>query len=141
MPTGSEEQATAASNTQSGAEVPANKTVTAAHETDMKKSIFTSANIKFIKEDRLVFAAGGANLRFKALENGIDLYTFAGKMMNCGGYGQCGTCVVEITEGMENLSPRTEAEERKLKKRPANCRLACQALVNGSVSVVTKPGK
>ncbi|MBW4467079.1 MAG: (2Fe-2S)-binding protein [Pegethrix bostrychoides GSE-TBD4-15B] len=104
-------------------------------------SAFKSADIKFVKEDRIVFAASGANLRFKAMENGIDLYTFGGKMMNCGGYGQCGTCVVDIVEGAENLSPRTEAEDRKLKKRPASCRLACQVLVNGSVSVVTKPAK
>lgn len=97
------------------------------------------ANIKFIKESREIVAADGANLRFKALENGIDLYTFTGKMMNCGGYGQCGTCVVNIVEGAENLSSRTEVEDRKLKKKPATYRLACQTLVNGSVSVVTKP--
>jgi ferredoxin len=98
-------------------------------------------NIKFVNENKEVMATDGANLRFKALENGIDLYTFGGKMMNCGGYGQCGTCVVEIVEGMENLSPRTEAENRKLRKRSENCRLACQALVHGTVSVVTKPKK
>ena len=97
--------------------------------------------ITFVKEDKVAFAAEGANLRFKALENGIDLYTFMGKMMTCGGYGQCGTCVVEIVEGMENLSPRTEVEDRKLRKKPDNYRLACQALVQGDTSVVTKPGK
>jgi ferredoxin len=97
------------------------------------------ANIKFVKENREVIAANGANLRIKAMENSIDLYTFRGKMMNCGGYGQCGTCIVQITEGMENLSPRTPVEERKFKKKPASYRLACQALVNGSISVVTKP--
>lgn len=99
------------------------------------------ANIKFVKEDSEVVAADGANLRFKALENNIDLYTFSGKLMNCGGYGQCGTCIVEVVEGMENLSPRTEVEDRKLKKRPATYRLACQTLVNGPVSVRTKPQK
>lgn len=97
------------------------------------------ANIKFVKENSEVVAADGANLREKMLQNGIDLYTFTGKLMNCGGYGQCGTCVVQITAGMENLSPRTEVEKRKLKKKPDNYRLACQALVNGPVSVVTKP--
>lgn len=97
------------------------------------------ADIKFVKEEREVIAADGANLRFKALENGIDLYTFAGKMMNCGGYGQCGTCIVEIVEGIENLSPRTDVEVRKLRKKPDNYRLACQTLVNGPISVLTKP--
>ncbi|MEQ9359368.1 2Fe-2S iron-sulfur cluster-binding protein [Coleofasciculus sp. F4-SAH-05] len=97
------------------------------------------ANIKFVKEDQEVIAADGANLREKALQNKIDLYTLKGKLMNCGGYGQCGTCVVEVVEGMENLSPRTEVEQRKLKKKPESYRLACQALVNGPVSVKTKP--
>lgn len=96
-------------------------------------------NIKFEKENREVVAADGANLRLKAVQNGIDLYTFVGKMMTCGGYGQCGTCIVEIVEGMENLSPRTEVEERKLKRKPNTYRLACQTLVNGPVTVKTKP--
>jgi len=97
------------------------------------------ANIQFIKENQEVVAANGANLREKALQNRIDLYTFKGKLMNCGGYGQCGTCIVEIVAGIENLSPLTEVEKRKLKKKPDNYRLACQALVNGPVSVNTKP--
>ena len=97
------------------------------------------ANIKFVKENKEAIAADGANLRLKAMENGVDIYTFRGKMMNCGGYGQCGTCIVQVVEGMENLSPRTEVENRKLKKKPENYRLACQTLVNGPVSVVTKP--
>ena len=97
------------------------------------------ANIKFVNEDKEVVAANGANLREKTLQNGIDLYTLMGKMMNCGGYGQCGTCIVEIVEGIENLSPKTDVENRKLKKKPDTYRLACQTLVNGPISVKTKP--
>lgn len=96
-------------------------------------------NIKFVNENREVIVADGANLRIKALENQIDIYKLYGKMMNCGGYGQCGTCIVEIVEGMENLSPRTEVENRKLKKKPETYRLACQTLVHGPVSIRTKP--
>ncbi|MBW4419746.1 MAG: (2Fe-2S)-binding protein [Myxacorys californica WJT36-NPBG1] len=103
------------------------------------KPSFQSASITFVKEDKVVFATQGANLRLKAIENNIDLYTFKGKMMNCGGYGQCGTCIIEVVEGMESLSPRTDVENRKLKKKPETYRLACQALVNGPVSVKTKP--
>ncbi|NEN88666.1 MAG: (2Fe-2S)-binding protein [Okeania sp. SIO2D1] len=97
------------------------------------------ANIKFEQENQEIIAADGANLRIKALENRIDLYTFTGKMMNCGGYGQCGTCVVEVVEGLENLSPRTPVEEQKLKKKPPSYRLACQTMVNGPVTIKTKP--
>lgn len=96
-------------------------------------------DIKFVKENKEVIAADGANLRLKAMQNGIDIYTLFGKMTNCGGYGQCGTCIIEIVEGIENLSERTDVENRKLKKKPENYRLACQTLVNGPVSVVTKP--
>ncbi len=99
------------------------------------------ANIKFLNEGNEVIAADGANLRLKAIENRIDLYTFVGKMMNCGGYGQCGTCVVEIVEGMDNLSPRTDVENRMLKRKPDTFRLACQTIVNGPVTVKTKPAK
>ncbi|NEU71993.1 2Fe-2S iron-sulfur cluster binding domain-containing protein [Hassallia byssoidea VB512170] len=96
-------------------------------------------NIKFVKENKEVIAANGANLRLKAMQNNIDIYKFIGKMTNCGGGGNCGTCIVEIVEGMENLSPRTDTEKRILKKKPENYRLACQTVVNGAVSVATKP--
>ena len=97
------------------------------------------STITFVKEDKQVIAADGANLREKALQNKIDIYKFRGKLVNCGGYGQCGTCIVEIVEGTENLSPKTSFEQRRLKRKPDNYRLACQTLVNGSVKVKTKP--
>lgn len=97
------------------------------------------ANITFTKENKEIIAADGANLREKAIQNGIDLYTLVGKMMTCGGYGQCGTCVVEIVEGIDNTSTRTEFEQRKLRKKPDNYRLACQTTVNGHITVKTKP--
>jgi ferredoxin len=97
-------------------------------------------NIKFAKEDQEVMASSGANLRTKAIENGIDLYTMMGKMMNCGGYGQCGTCVIEVVEGLENLSPRTAIEIKRFKNKPDNYRLACQSTMQGGpVTVITKP--
>lgn len=96
-------------------------------------------NIKFVKENKEVVAADGANLRIKAIENQIDIYKMWGKMTNCGGAGQCTTCIVEVVEGLENLSPRTDVETRKFKNKPDNYRLACQTIVNGPVSVVTKP--
>jgi ferredoxin len=99
------------------------------------------ARIKFVKENKEIEASLGSNLRFTAQENSIDIYTFAGKLTQCGGYGQCGTCVVDILEGGENLSPRTAVEEKMLRKRPSSCRLACQAIIQGSLSVETKPDK
>ncbi len=95
--------------------------------------------IKFVNESKEVIAADGANLRLKALENQIDIYKMMAKLMNCGGNGQCGTCVVEVIDGSEHLSPRTAAEERHLKKKPDSYRLACQTKVMGDITVKTKP--
>ena len=95
--------------------------------------------ITFVKENKELIVAQGANLREKALENRIDIYTLKGKLTNCGGYGQCGTCLVEIAEGMDNLSPKTDFELKKLRKKPENYRLACQTIVNGPIKVITKP--
>ncbi|MEL6493784.1 MAG: 2Fe-2S iron-sulfur cluster-binding protein [Cyanobacteria bacterium J06623_7] len=95
--------------------------------------------ITFAKENQEVIAAQGSNLREKALQNRVDIYTLGGKLRNCGGYGQCATCIVEVAEGMENLSPKTDFEKRRLKKKPGNYRLACQTLVNGSATIITKP--
>ena len=48
--------------------------------------------------------------------------------------GLCGTCILEIVEGAQNLSERTEAEEAM--GLPDNHRLACQCrLLHGSVKI------
>lgn len=44
--------------------------------------------------------------------------------------GICGTCVIEIVEGMENLSEFTQ-EERDFLGEPGHERLACQCKING----------
>ena len=98
-------------------------------------------NIKFVKENKEIDAAIGCNLRFKAQENNIDIYTFVGKLTQCGGYGQCGTCVVDLVDRTIKINQRSAVEDRMLKKRPSTCRLACQTIVNGPISVVTKPDK
>ncbi|MGB7416838.1 MAG: 2Fe-2S iron-sulfur cluster-binding protein [Thermosynechococcaceae cyanobacterium] len=97
------------------------------------------ANLTFINEGQELIVPHGSNLRQEALDRNISLYKFKGKLMNCGGYGQCGTCVVEVVDGMSNLSPRTEVEERKLKRKPDTYRLACQTLVQGQATIKTKP--
>jgi len=53
----------------------------------------------------------------------------------CGGHARCGTCLVTIEEGQENLSPVGTSETRILKilKAQEGQRLACQAWANGDV--------
>lgn len=97
------------------------------------------SSILFVNEDQEIDVSEEDDLRSVALDNKIDLYTLKGKLMNCGGYGQCGTCIIEVVDGMDNLSPRTPIENAKLKRKPETYRLACQTLVLGNVSIKTKP--
>ncbi|GLJ44208.1 hypothetical protein SUGI_0923030 [Cryptomeria japonica] len=73
--------------------------------------------------------SGEKLLRNIMLDNNIELYAAYGKVMNCGGGGSCGTCLVEILQGEELLNERTSTEERYLKKKPETWRLACQTIV------------
>jgi ferredoxin len=97
--------------------------------------------IRFVREGRDVECFPGENLREIALREGLQLYGLKGALGNCGGCGQCITCFVEIPEGPlgQALSARTSVEEQKLRRRPQNWRLACQALVQQSLLVITRP--
>ena len=56
--------------------------------------------------------------------------------------GVCGTCLVRVVEGMENLSPRTETERILLEVLVPDSpdrRLACQLRISGPVVVVPAP--
>jgi ferredoxin len=97
--------------------------------------------IRFVREGRDVECYPGENLREVALREGIELYGLKGKLGNCGGCGQCITCFVELPESTSPLamSGRTAVEDQKLRGRPQNWRLACQALVQESLLVLTRP--
>jgi ferredoxin len=97
--------------------------------------------IRFVREQRDVACYPGENLREVALREGIELYGLKGKLGNCGGCGQCITCFVEVVEGGSSaaLSDQTAVELQKLKRRPTSWRLACQALVQKSLLVLTRP--
>ncbi len=97
--------------------------------------------IRFVREGRDVECYPGENLREVALREGIALYGLKGQLGNCGGCGQCITCFVDVVgeSSPGSLSGRTGVEDQKLRRRPQTWRLACQALVNQSVMVLTKP--
>jgi ferredoxin, 2Fe-2S len=58
-------------------------------------------------------------------------------MHACGGKGRCTTCKVIIKEGKQHFQPLTRAEEQYQKQGLLleNERLACQAIVTGTVVV------
>ncbi|CAB4266650.1 unnamed protein product [Prunus armeniaca] len=73
--------------------------------------------------------SGEKLLRDVMSDNKIELYATYGKLMNCGGGGSCGTCIVEIIDGKDLLNERTNTELKYLKKKPESWRLACQTIV------------
>ncbi|MFO7531465.1 MAG: ASKHA domain-containing protein [Candidatus Limnocylindrales bacterium] len=69
----------------------------------------------------------------RPLTTGKSLFDYADEValavpQSCGRSGRCRECVVEIRQGGEALSPRTEAEEYL----PPDFRLACQALIESA---------
>jgi ferredoxin len=115
--------------------------------------------VKFIKENKEIDVPEGANLRKEAIKAGINTHqgmngfgATVNKFLNCHGLGQCGTCRVKITKGMENASPMGFIEKMRFYNPlpdPIPCmsyignedtmRLACQTLVNGDMEVETGP--
>jgi len=81
----------------------------------------------------------GDTVREVMINGNAELYyTLKGKVWNCNGNGQCGTCKVELISG--SVTPRTAAESKLLAKDPASFRLACQTAVQkGDVTVRNKP--
>ncbi|CAL5335427.1 unnamed protein product [Camellia sinensis] len=62
-------------------------------------------------------ACDGQKLRDIMLDSNIELYgPYSRPLLNCGGGGTCGTCIVEVIEEKELLNPRTDKEKEKLKR-------------------------
>ena len=86
--------------------------------------------VHFLLEDLLVEAPAGTPLERIAETAGADI-TFGCRT------GSCGTCRVQIVEGLQHCS-EPGSEERDFLKgldAPADQRLACQITVHGDVAI------
>jgi ferredoxin len=95
--------------------------------------------IEFLNAGKKVDCGQYANLRKVALLHDVPVYKGLDQVANCRGNGLCGTCVMEIVEGLEHCSPKTLREQFKLKAKPANYRLSCQCQVMGDIVCITAP--
>ncbi len=95
--------------------------------------------IEFLNAAKQVSCGKYANLRKTALLHGVEVYKGLDRQLNCRGNGLCGTCVMEIVEGADHLTPPTRRERFKLKGQPANRRLSCQCQVLDDVVCITAP--
>ena len=100
-------------------------------------------SVEFLDAGKKIECGQYANLRKVALLHDVEVYKGIHQapfpIGNCGGNGLCGTCVMEIVEGVENLSPKNIREGNcfKLRGRPDNYRLSCQCQVLGDVVCIT----
>lgn len=104
-------------------------------------NVDTTITVKVGDTEKQIPANTEVDLRRNLKESGIDIYTFKGKLTNCGGNGSCGTCRVRLMAGFENVNPRTPREDAVLRKQGAagDIRLACRTMISGPVKVETKP--
>jgi ferredoxin len=83
----------------------------------------------------------GQNLRTVLQGSKVDIYSGNGKFSNCGGAGQCRTCVVKVTDN-DSWEKRADFEEKALgKKYDSSARLSCNTIVEGDCTVFVKPNK
>lgn len=84
---------------------------------------------------RLIFTHSGDEIEVPDGEPIAPVCEEAGVPFACT-EGVCGTCVIEIEEGSENLSRPTREEEDFLGSNPCRERLACQCRIKqGSVRI------
>ena len=92
------------------------------------------------KPDVILTAPGGTNLRQLLVSNGINVYRSLTRWTNCNGRQRCGTCIVDITEGISNCNRKALDEGTILAENPENYRLSCVTSVYGGDVVVKVQG-
>ncbi len=95
--------------------------------------------VYFEKEDRTIQVEPGENLREAAIRNKFSVYAHVQKILNCRGRALCAACTVKVVAG--NVAPRNDAEAKRLAKKPADFRLACQIAVEDDLVIATHPSK
>jgi ferredoxin len=91
----------------------------------------------FENENRKIDVPVGTSLRKAAQMAGVSVYGSVNKILNCRGFGLCGTDMVLIKPA-ENISGVTFKEKLQLGDSPKE-RLACQVTINGDITVNTAP--
>ncbi len=123
--------------------------------------------IKFVNEKKEIEVPEGSNLRTEAIKAGVNVHqglnglgAGLNKVINCHGFGQCGTCRVRVTKGIENASKMGVLEKTRFRVpvptpitpggidwtpclayvgNEETMRLSCQVTVHGDMEVETGP--
>eukprot|EP00930_Biecheleria_cincta_P049586 TRINITY_DN34787_c0_g1_i1.p1 TRINITY_DN34787_c0_g1~~TRINITY_DN34787_c0_g1_i1.p1 ORF type:complete len:536 (+),score=84.93 TRINITY_DN34787_c0_g1_i1:38-1645(+) len=83
--------------------------------------------------------APGSNLRKALVTEGFQIYQDARAIFNCNAQQLCGTCILDVMEGGENLTVTSVNEQKVMAANPPSYRLACNIDVYGDVTVRLRP--
>ena len=75
--------------------------------------------------DQEIVVPYGANLRDELVRRNINVYQSVTRWTNCNGKQLCGTCIVDVVEGVENCTRRSLDEASTLRENPDTYKLAC----------------
>mmetsp|Transcript_13910 Transcript_13910/g.29090 ORF Transcript_13910/g.29090 Transcript_13910/m.29090 type:complete len:516 (+) Transcript_13910:1-1548(+) len=81
----------------------------------------------------------GGNLRQTLVDNGFQVYQQLRQAFNCKANQLCGTCVLNVVNGNENLTVMSVNEKRSMAANPPGFRLCCNIDVYGDVVVQLRP--
>ena len=80
---------------------------------------------------KLIFENNGQEFDLEDGSNIIEPCEKVGIPFACGYEGICGSCLVEVVEGKENLDELTQHEKDFLGEEESTKRLACQCKIKG----------
>ena len=81
----------------------------------------------------------GVNVRQYLVDNEINVYQSLTRWTNCKGKQLCGTCIVNVSDGLPNTNWKSMDEASTLRSNPDSYRLSCVTFAHGDVTVETFP--
>jgi ferredoxin len=75
------------------------------------EDIISMPKVAIANEKREIEVDEGANLREALRAQGVPVYSGIHRLLNCHGFGLCGSCNVLVKKGMENLAPKGTSKE------------------------------
>ncbi|KAG8458819.1 hypothetical protein KFE25_005246 [Diacronema lutheri] len=88
--------------------------------------------------DVVFTAKAGCNLRDELVARKINVYRSFTRWTNCSGKQLCGSCIVDVTAGLDACSRRSIDESSTLRENPPSYRLSCITQVHGDITVAVQ---
>merc|ERR1712194_308080 len=87
---------------------------------------------------QIIKAKPGSNLRKNLVDNDFQIYAYRAAF-NCNARQLCGTCIVDVMDGEENMTVKSINEKKAMASNPSGFRLCCNIDVYGDTTVRLRP--